>query len=53
MQEHDMAKKRWMKSVLKAAAETKVAMPWERGARRAQSIARRSTQSAKAKLAGA
>ncbi len=30
-----MAKKRWMKSVLKAAAETKVAMPWERGARRA------------------
>jgi hypothetical protein len=48
-----MAKKRWMQSVLKAAAETKVAMPWDRGERRALSITRRIPKSAKAKLAGA
>lgn len=48
-----MAKKRWMESVLKASAETKVTLPWARGANRAQMIARRNKESAKAKLAGA
>jgi hypothetical protein len=47
-----MARKRWMTSVLKAAAETKVAMPWER-AQRGRVLARMKIASAKAKLAGA
>lgn len=47
-----MAKKRWMTSVLKAAAETRVALPWER-ARRSELVARRRLESAKAKFAGA
>lgn len=47
-----MAKKRWMLSVLKAAAETQVTLPWERSARTAH-LSRRRAQSAKAKRAGA
>jgi hypothetical protein len=47
-----MTGKRWMLSVLRAAGEVAVAMPWCRGARRAASIVRRK-ESAKAKLAGA
>jgi hypothetical protein len=48
-----MTQKRWMKSVIRAAAECKTAMPWERGATRKAMIARRHMESAKAKLAGA
>ena len=35
-------KKRWITSVLKQANSDRVAMPWERGARRSLSIVRRS-----------
>jgi hypothetical protein len=49
----EMKNKRWMASVLKAAAGSKVAMPWERGMRRALSVMRRDTISAKARRAGA
>ncbi|MCR8726262.1 hypothetical protein [Frigidibacter sp. ROC022] len=48
-----MAKKRWMESVLKASAETKVTMPWARGTNRLHMIARRNKELAKAKLAEA
>lgn len=41
-------KARWIKSVIVAANETTHAMPWERGARRAQMIARRRAQSTRA-----
>lgn len=47
-----MTKKRWMISVLKATAETRVALPWERGQARATRILRRET-AAKAKTASA
>lgn len=33
--------RRWMKSMIATAAQTEVQMPWERGARRAEMIARR------------
>lgn len=36
-----MARKTWMKAVVKAAKEDKTEMPWARGARRALMIARR------------
>ena len=32
---------RWMKSVIRDAAKTEVVMPWARGPRRAEMIARR------------
>jgi len=48
-----MTKKRWMISVLKAAAEPRVALPWERGQPRATLIARRETLAAKAQSARA
>ncbi len=36
--------RRWMKSVLKEAARTKLDMPWTRGARREAFIAKRSAE---------
>lgn len=33
--------RRWMKAVIAVAAKSEVQMPWERGARRAEMIARR------------
>ncbi|PYF09214.1 hypothetical protein C8J30_11087 [Rhodobacter viridis] len=32
---------RWMKTALEGAAKTTVAMPWQRGAHRAEMLARR------------
>ena len=48
-----MTNKRWIASVLKAAGDSTIAMPWQRGPRRGRSIQRRGKDSAKAKLAGA
>jgi len=36
--------RRWMTSVLKEAAKSKIEMPWARGARRQETIAKRSGQ---------
>ena len=36
--------KRWMETLLKDSADVEVTMPWARGARRAEMIARRKTQ---------
>ena len=48
-----MKHKRWIDSVIRAAAENKTAMPWQRGAKRKAQITLRNIRSAKAKLAGA
>ena len=42
-----MARKRWMEEMVKAAKTEKVEMPWERGARRAEMIARRTEEAKK------
>lgn len=36
-----MARETWIKAVVKAAEEDQTVMPWARGARRAEMIARR------------
>lgn len=40
------AQKRWIKSTIAAADECTHAMPWQRGARRAEMIARRKAKEA-------
>ncbi|WP_247078608.1 hypothetical protein [Pseudohalocynthiibacter sp. F2068] len=45
--------KRWLKSVLKEATVTEVKMPWARGARRGEMIARRRALSEQTKSARA
>lgn len=45
--------RRWIKSVLKEAARTEVAMPWARGARRTAFIAKRTAPTNIAKAARA
>lgn len=42
---------RMIKSIIDEAAKTDVVMPWARGARRAEWIAKRTTQSASLKTA--
>ena len=41
---------RWIKSTIKAADECKVQMPWERGARRAEFIARRQDEAERSRV---
>lgn len=43
--------KRFIKSIVKASAETEIAMPWQRGARRAAFIAKRKEAPAQLKRA--
>jgi len=47
------AEKRWLKSILKEATVTEVKMPWARGARRGEMIARRRALSEQTKSARA
>ncbi len=44
-----MRKQRWIKNTIEAAAKTDVKMPWERGARRLDFIARRRSHKRRAR----